>query len=61
MTICESCNQVMNNLGGPDAAHQLMACPTCGTRAAGEVSPSAHAYQALADKAATDHQDSSRK
>lgn len=61
MTICESCNQVMNNLGGPDAAHQLMACPSCGARVQGEVSESAYAYQAMADQAATDHQDSSRK
>lgn len=54
MTQCSGCGTQMNNLGGPDADHQLLACPVCLTREAGTTSEAAHKLQALADQALAD-------
>lgn len=52
MTQCNTCGAQMNNLGGPDANHQLLACSApCGSRETGATSEAAYKLQALADQA----------
>lgn len=52
MTQCNTCGAQMNNLGGPDADHQLLACPgPCFGREAGATSEAAYKIQTLAEQA----------